>query len=135
MTPDTNILVRLIVRDDVEQLRLAEGEWKRALAHDGAFITRIAIVETAWVLRRAYKFDRATVAKTLRAFVLVEGVSVENVSEVHEALTAFEKGPADLGDYLIRAAARTAACLPVVTFDEAFSGEHDVRTPTATEPL
>jgi len=129
MSPDTNVLVRLIVRDDPEQTRRAEGEWKKALATDGVFVSKIVVVETVWVLRRAYRVGRVDIARTLRAFLGIEGVVLEDESAVFSALGRFESGAADLSDYLILEAARAGSALPVVTFDADFSREPDVRTP------
>ncbi len=62
---DTNVLVRLLVRDDEDQGRRAELAWRSAIAGGGAWITTVVLVEVAWVLRVAYKFDRATTAAAL----------------------------------------------------------------------
>jgi predicted nucleic-acid-binding protein len=76
------------------------------------------LVETAWVLREAYKFDRATIAETLRRLVGAEGVIAEDEPVVLRALGAFEAGPADFSDYLILDVADRAQALPLWTFDE-----------------
>lgn len=48
---DTNIIVRLVVKDDPAQCALAERALRDAISSGGAFITATALVETAWVLR------------------------------------------------------------------------------------
>jgi predicted nucleic-acid-binding protein len=50
---DTNVVVRLIVKDDPEQCERAEQAWRRAIAEDGAFLSATVLVEVVWVLRAA----------------------------------------------------------------------------------
>ena len=115
---DTNVVVRLLVRDDEAQCRRAEQLYRRAIAAGGVWISSVVIVETAWVLRVAYTFDRAAIATALRRLVGAEGVVAEDEAATLRALAAFETGPADFSDYLILDTARRAEALPLWTFDE-----------------
>jgi predicted nucleic-acid-binding protein len=92
--------------------------FRRAVAAGGAWIPTVVLVEVAWVLRVAYKFDRATTAAAVRRFLGSDGVTVENEPPTLRALAAFEAGQADFSDYLILETARRAGALPVHTFDE-----------------
>ena len=76
------------------------------------------LVEVAWVLRVAYKFDRATIATTLRRLIAIDGVHVEDDPTTQLALAAFESGAADFADYFILESARRDGSLPFHTFDE-----------------
>ncbi len=78
----------------------------------------MVIVETAWVLRVAYSFDRPAIATALKRLVRAEGVIAEDEAATLRALAAFETGPADFSDYLVLDAARRAEALPLWTFDE-----------------
>jgi predicted nucleic-acid-binding protein len=49
---DTNVVVRLLVRDDEEQGRCAEALFRQS---GGVWIALVVLVETVWVLRSAYK--------------------------------------------------------------------------------
>lgn len=117
-TIDTNVLVRLLVRDDEEQARRAEAVFRRALDADGSWIGHVVLVETVWILRSAYKFDRTAIVAVLRILVATEGVVIQEESLVSSALVAFEAGKADFADYLILESARRAKALPLWTFDE-----------------
>lgn len=55
---DTNVVVRLLVRDDEDQCRRAEAAFRQAVAADGVWISKVVLVEVCWVLRGAYQFDR-----------------------------------------------------------------------------
>jgi len=98
---DTNVVVRLCVRDDEEQYRRAELIFRQATSGAGAWLSSVVLVELTWVLRVAYKFDRKTTAATLRRLLATDGVHVEDDATVRLALAAFEAG-----------------ALPLHTFDE-----------------
>ena len=123
---DTNVAVRLVVEDDPAQCERAERAFRRALAEGGVFFSATVLVEVAWVLRVACKQDRATIAAALRKLVSATGVTVEHDAIVRRAIVAFETGPADFSDYLIRESSREASALPVLTFDERFARGADV---------
>ena len=99
---DTNVIVRLLVRDDDEQYRRAELIFRRATAGPGVWPASVVLVEVVWVLRVAYKFDRAASAASLRRLIQTDGVQVEDQPTTRLALAAFEAGTADFADYLIR---------------------------------
>jgi predicted nucleic-acid-binding protein len=63
--------------------------------------TRRNAAEIVWVLRVAYKFDRATAAASLRRIIDTDGLQVEDGPTTRLALAAFEAGAADFADYLI----------------------------------
>lgn len=115
---DTNVVVRLCVRDDEEQYGRAEVVFRRATGAAGAWLSSVVLVEVAWVLRVAYKFDRTTTAATLRRLLATDGVYVEDDATVRFALAAFEAGTADFADYFILESARRDGALPLHTFDE-----------------
>ena len=50
---DTNVIVRLCVRDDEQQYARAELIFRRATAGAGAWLSSVVLVEVAWVLRVA----------------------------------------------------------------------------------
>ncbi len=51
---DTNILVRLVVRDDSDQVKTAEQ-----FVGKGAWISHLVLAETLWVLDSVYELSRA----------------------------------------------------------------------------
>lgn len=85
------------------------------------------LVEVAWVLRVAYKFDRAVTAATLPRLIAIEGVQVEDEETTRLALAAFEAGSADFADYFILESARRAGSLPLRTFDARLSRNDGVK--------
>ncbi len=51
---DTNVLVRLVTRDDPDQARRAFALFKR----ERLWIGKTVLLETEWVLRYSYQLDR-----------------------------------------------------------------------------
>ena len=57
---DTNVLVRLIARDDAAQVRAAEG-----FVAKGAWVSHLILAETIWVLDSVYELSRAAIAREI----------------------------------------------------------------------
>ena len=105
---DTNVVVRLLVKDDEEQVRRAEQAFRGAAEREGAWISTVVLVEVSWVLRGAYRFDRAAIATALKRLTTLEGVVIENAPLISGALEAYETGTADFADYVILGSSRNA---------------------------
>ena len=77
---DTNVLVRLIVRDNAEQVAavtefLAKGVW----------VSIVVLAETMWVLATTYKQGAREIAEAVETLLDHKNITVEN-SEAVEAL-------------------------------------------------
>lgn len=115
---DTNVLVRLLVKDDQRQGRRAAALVEGALdAGEAIFVPEVVLVEAVWVLDRRYRFHRREIAAVLHGLVSSREVAFEDRDRVHRALRAYEQGPSGFSDYLIREQARSADCSAVHTFD------------------
>lgn len=114
---DTNIVVRLLVRDDRTQTEAAE----RFIA-PGAWVPTIVLAETIWVLTTVYELQPAAIAKAVEMVLLHEQLVLENAGVVLAALQVFRSKPR-LGftDCLIAETARQAGHLPLGTFDRNLS--------------
>ena len=112
---DTNVLVRLITKDDIEQTRQAAA----LLAGSGPFwIDRVVLLETGWVLRSRYGYPTSAIARALRLAVALDNAEIEHRPRCDEALRLYESG-LDLGDAFILAFAPAGAT--VATFDDRFA--------------
>ena len=85
---DTNLLVRLLVRDDATQARRV----RKLVENNGIFIPKSVLLETEWVLRYTYEFDRAAVNHALRKVCGLPQVVVEDTLTVQKALSWHAKG-------------------------------------------
>ncbi len=123
---DTNVVVRLLVRDDAAQAKKAEQTFLRHARGDGVFLPLVVVVETAWVLAYTYELSRNAIHEHLLALIRTRGVVVDEADLVQEALDAYAKGGADFGDYVILAATRRAGCRTLLTFDRRLAKERGV---------
>jgi len=110
---DTNVLVRLIARDDPRQLAAAEG-----FVRPGAWASHVVLAELVWVLDSMYDMQPAQIAGTVEMLLEHESLAIQDPEVVRAALARF-RGRPDVGfsDCLILEAARKAGHLPLGTFD------------------
>ena len=124
---DTNIVVRYLTGDDLEQAAKA----RNAIEGGQVFASTTVLLECEWVLRSVYGYPRPNVASALREFAGLPSVSVENPVLLADALDRAEKGM-DFADALHLGAA--TQCEAMLTFDRRFielAGDAPV---TVTEP-
>jgi predicted nucleic-acid-binding protein len=125
---DTNVIVRLLVRDDAVQARKAEQTFLRHARGDGVFLPLVVLVETAWVLAYTYELDRRAIHEQLLSLIRTRGVVADETDLVQDALDAYANGSADFADYVILAITRRAGCRALLTFDRRLGKERGVST-------
>lgn len=110
---DTNVLVRLVVRDDSAQLAKAE-----AFVARGAWVSTVVLAETAWTLTSVYDLKPAAIALVVAGFLDNAHLALQDADAVSAALEDFKRHPT-LGftDCLVLELARKAGHLPLGTFD------------------
>lgn len=115
---DTNVLVRYFAQDDPAQAAIAtELIEQRITVREPGFISVVVIVETVWVLQRAYRLDSSEVATVVERLLQAEGLVVENEQEVFTAMVALKQERGSFADALIGALGAAACCSCTVTFD------------------
>ena len=112
---DTNVLVRILTRDDATQANEADS-----FIEQGAWVSVLAFAEAIWVLGSTYGMEHADIATSAEMLLAHEHLTVEHSDTVAAALELFRSRPA-LGftDCLILELARKAGHLPLGTFDRA----------------
>jgi predicted nucleic-acid-binding protein len=123
---DTNVVVRLLLRDDAVQAKRAEQAFLRHARGDGVFLPLVVLVETAWVLAYTYELDRKAIHDHLLSLSRTRGVIVDEAELVQDALDTYAKGAADFADYVILATMRRANCRSLLTFDRRLGRERGV---------
>ena len=114
---DTNVLVRLVTRDDPRQVALAE-----AFVEPGAWVSHVVLVEATWVLTSVYALEAPRLATALEMLLDHRALSVQEPEVVALALVQFRKRPAaSFSDCLVLELARKAGHLPLGTFDRDLS--------------
>ena len=81
-------------------------------------ISTVAMVETLWVLARAYKTPKNAIASVIEGLLRARELVVEDAETHYLALGAFQAASADYADAVIAQAGKRAGCEETVTFDE-----------------
>jgi predicted nucleic-acid-binding protein len=110
---DTNVLVRLIVRDDRKQVASAEE-----FVAKGAWVSHLVLAETSWVLESVYELHPELMALAVEMLLNHAHLTVQDADVVEAALEEFRERPSiSFSDHLIVEIARKSGHLPVGTFD------------------
>ena len=110
---DTNVLVRLLVRDDPHQLEVAE-----TFIAKGAWVSHVVLVETLWVLDAVYARSAAQIAAAVGRLLEHTELTLQDGDIVAAALGQFRTRPVlGFSGCLVVEIARKAGHLPLGTFD------------------
>jgi len=124
---DTNILVRVVVKDDPDQTLAAATVFKGPV-----FIAHSVIMETEWVLRSRYKMPRPEIAAALTRLLDVETVRTAEPDLVAWSLGRYVAG-GDLADLLHLVASRGLESF--LTLDGKLAEAAGPASPVAVERL
>lgn len=115
---DTNVLLRLLVRDHEEQVRIAERFIStRFSKEEPGFVSRVVIAEVAWVLKDVFGYERAQIAAAVRGVSNVTELQLESADEINAAIADYEQSSAGFADCLLARTNLSAGCDYTVTFD------------------
>ena len=110
---DTNVLVRLITRDDSRQVVSAES-----FIAKGAWVSVLALAETTWVLATVYELSSKDLAKAIEMLLNHHVLVLQDPDAVAAALDQFRAKPTlGFSDCLMLQLARKAGHHPLGTFD------------------
>ena len=111
---DTNLLVRLLVRDEAKQVTAAE-----AFVENGAWVSHLVLVETLWLLDAVYERSAAQIAKAIELLLNHNHLTLQDADVVASALKNFQARPSlGFSDCMVLEIARKAGHLPLGTFDK-----------------
>ena len=110
---DTNVLVRLMTRDDAKQVSAAE-----AFVATGAWVPHLAVAEATWVLDSVYARGPGAIATAVEMLLSHEHLTVQDAEVVAAAVEQFRQHPTvGFSDCLMVEIARKAGHVPLGTFD------------------
>ncbi len=110
---DTNVLVRLVTRDDVKQVAIAE-----AFVANGAWVSQLALAEATWVLASIYDRVPEAIATAVEMLLNHQYLTVQDAETVAAAVEQFRQHPAvGFSDCLMVEVARKAGHAQLATFD------------------
>ena len=121
---DTNVLVRLLVRDDAAQARAADDYIAK-----GAWVSHLVLAETIWVLSAVYERSAAQQIALLDVLLMHQSLVIQEADVVAAALAHFRRKPAlGFSDCLVLEIAHKAGHTPLGTFDKALGKLANVLT-------
>ena len=121
---DTNVLVRLIVKDDDQQSLVAAALLaKHGKDSESLFVAVTVMLELEWVLRARYKFSKGEVVRALSSLMMAVELVFESEGPLEQALASYEESSADYADCLHLALSAKRDALPFLTFDSNASRE------------
>ena len=116
---DTNVLVRLLVKDDTAQLALARSYLRENCTPENpALINRVVLAEFVWVLESCYGYPRERVAQAIDGLLAAAVLGVEDAPSVRAALARYRGDTIDFADALIAMTNLHAGASTTLTFDK-----------------
>src|ERR1700737_2184964 len=110
---DTNVLVRLLTGDDLQQAAAARS----LFAAGPIWITKTVLLETGWGLRSLYGFEESAVRDAFTKLLGLKNVHVEDEPSVEAALALTVHG-IELADAMHLSSRPSGAVF--VSFDQSF---------------
>jgi predicted nucleic-acid-binding protein len=115
---DTNVLVRLLVRDDARQFAAARRAVERAADNGELFVVSLlTMLEAEWVLRSRYGFDKTVVITVFRALLESRDLMIEEEATLEQGLHHYEHHAVDFAECLMLARYQRMHCDTMLTFD------------------
>ena len=113
---DTNVLLRLFVRDHPEQVGAAMKLFSRA-GPASVRISTLVLAELVWTLERPYRIGKPELIAAIQKLLSRSELQIEARGAVMTAIRWYQVGRAGFADYLIAALNVEAGASPIFTFD------------------
>jgi predicted nucleic-acid-binding protein len=119
---DTNVVVRLVTRDDPRQTARAE-----AFVAKGAWVSHIVLVEVIWVLDSVFELPHKKLVTAVDMLLNHRDLVLQDPEVVSAALARFGRRPRlGFSDCMVLESARKAGHVPLATFDKELGKLDDV---------
>jgi predicted nucleic-acid-binding protein len=119
---DTNVVVRLVTRDDARQTARAE-----AFVAKGAWVSHIVLVEVIWVLDSVFELPHKQLVTAIDMLLNHRDLVLQEPEVVSAALGRFRRRPRlGFSDCMVLESARKAGHVPLATFDKELGKLDDV---------
>ena len=119
---DTNVVVRLVTRDEPRQTARAE-----AFVAKGAWVSHIVLVEVIWVLDSVFELPHKQLVTAIDMLLNHRDLVLQEPEVVSAALARFRRRPRlGFSDCMVLESARKAGHVPLATFDKELGKLDDV---------
>ncbi len=115
---DANVILRYLTKDPVEMAEAALKTFTNA--ENGKvflLVTNLTVAEVVWVLESFYRYSKNQIAETLTEFLLCDGLEVESLDFLIEALTLYQEKNLDFADAFLAVTALRKGTPTIYSFD------------------
>lgn len=118
---DANVILRYLTRDPPE---MAEAALRTMTAAQRGkvrlLLIPITVAEVVWVLESFYGHPKSNIAATLTQFLHADGLEVDDLDLLTEALVLYHEHNLDFADALVATRARRKGPPAIYSFDRHF---------------
>jgi predicted nucleic-acid-binding protein len=116
--PDTNVVVRYLVKDDIELYKQAKTFFDKVkTGEESALILESVVAECVYVLTKIYKVPKEKTADSLKNLLRYRGIINEDRADLIKALTTFAERSMDIVDCILYVKAKDMET-SLFSFDE-----------------
>jgi predicted nucleic-acid-binding protein len=116
--PDTNVVVRYLVKDDIELYKQAKTFFDKVkTGEESAHILESVVAECVYVLTKIYKVPKEKTADSLKNLLRYRGIINEDRADLIKALTTFAERSMDIVDCILYVKAKDMET-SLFSFDE-----------------
>lgn len=119
---DANVILRFLTKDPPPMaeasLRIFEEARSGKLS---LLIIPITVAEVVWVLESFYEYSKERIAEVMTQFLSCEGLEVENLDLLLEALNLYYEKNLDFADALLATSALRKRIPTIYSFDQHFN--------------
>ncbi len=115
---DTNVLVRYLVKDDLDQFLAVKSFFSQCTMQNPAFVSLLVTVEVVWVLQKQYGYKNAVIKSCLASMMQTSELVFEDSDFVADLVCDASSLRFDIADHLISHIALKNGCTHTVTFDK-----------------
>lgn len=115
---DTNVLLRLLIRDDEAQFQRIVAEIRSGAWAGGVVVNPIVLVEAIWVLTIRLGRPKSDAVAFIENLLATDGLTVQHESAVVRALSNWQSAKCGFADCLIAELNVEAGARTTRTFDK-----------------
>jgi len=116
--PDTNTIIRYLIKDDMNQYLIAEAFFTKVLTgEERALILESVLVECIYILMKIYKVPKEEASVSLIELLHYKGIQNRDRNELITALKLFSEKNLDIVDCILSARAKKSDYI-LFTFDK-----------------
>ena len=115
---DTNVLLRLLIRDDEAQFQRIVAEITAGAWADGVMVNPVVLVEAVWVLTMKMGRPKSEAIAFIESLLATDGLTVQHESAVVRALSNWHAAKCGFADCLVVELNVEAGARTTLSFDE-----------------